>query len=172
MAHKTLLHGDDVKKEIAHFDINGQDYEVLVSPNAVLSDFLREQLDLTGTKNACSAGECGSCTVLIDGKPALSCCTLAMSVQGKKVVTIEGLGGKELHPLQRAFIEKGSIQCGFCTPGMIMTAAGLLNVNPSPSREEVIEGLGSNICRCTGYVKIVDAVMAAIEPAQEAHSDV
>jgi aerobic carbon-monoxide dehydrogenase small subunit len=156
-----------VKKEIAHFDINGQDYEVLVSPNAVLADFLREQLDLTGTKNACSAGECGSCTVLIDGKPALSCCTLAMSVRDKKVVTIEGLSqGKQLHPLQRSFIENGSIQCGFCTPGMIMAAAGLLNENPNPSREEVIEGLGSNICRCTGYVKIVDAVMAAVELAK------
>ena len=151
-----------MKKEIANFNVNGQDYELLLSPNAVLCDLLREQLDLTGTKNACSAGECGSCTVLINDKPALSCCTLAMSVRDKKVVTIEGLSeGKGIHPLQQSFVDSGSIQCGFCTPGMIMTAAGLLKENPKPSREEVIESLGSNICRCTGYVKIVDAVMTA-----------
>ena len=152
-----------MKKEIANFNINGQDHELLISPNTVLCDLLREQLDLTGTKIACSVGECGSCTVLINDRPALSCCTLAMSVREKRVVTSEGLSqGKELHPLQQAFIDSGSVQCGFCTPGMIMTAAGLLILNPEPSREEVVEGLGSNICRCTGYVKIVDAVVAAV----------
>lgn len=145
------------------FSINGRKQELLTSPNSILSDLLREALDLTGTKNACSTGECGSCTVLIDGKPALSCCTLSMTAHNKEVTTIEGLSKKGLHPLQEAFIEGGSIQCGYCTPGMIMTAAGLLKENPKPTREEVIIGLGSNICRCTGYVKIVDAVLLAAE---------
>lgn len=153
-----------MKKEIANFKVNGRSYEVLITPNMTLSELLREQLGLTGTKNACGAGECGSCTVLIDGRPTLSCSTLAIAVQGQEILTIEGLSrGTELHPLQEAFIDAGAIQCGFCTPGMIMTAKAMLDGNPDPTRDQVKEGLGGNLCRCTGYVKIIDAVMAAAD---------
>ncbi|MBW1802969.1 MAG: (2Fe-2S)-binding protein [Deltaproteobacteria bacterium] len=153
-----------MKKEIAHFNVNGRQFEVLVTPNMTLSELLREQLDLTGTKNACGVGECGSCTVLVDGQPALSCSTLAIAVRDKEIMTIEGLSrGSEIHPLQQAFIESGAIQCGFCTPGMIMTSEALMHDNPHPTREDVKEGLGGNLCRCTGYVKIIDAVMSAAE---------
>ncbi len=153
-----------MKKEIANFKVNGRSYEVLITPNMTLSELLREQLGLTGTKNACGAGECGSCTVLIDGRPTLSCSTLAIAVQGKEILTIEGLSrGTKLHPLQKAFIDAGAIQCGFCTPGMIMTAKAMLDANPNPNRDQVKEGLGGNICRCTGYVKIIDAVMTAAD---------
>lgn len=151
-----------MKREIANFKINGRPYEVLITPNMTLSEVLREQLDLTGTKLGCGVGECGSCTVLIDGKPMLSCSTLAIAVRNKDILTIEGLSkGTQLHPLQQAFINSGAIQCGFCTPGMIMTAKALLDENPNPTRQQVKEALGGNLCRCTGYVKIIDAVMAA-----------
>lgn len=153
-----------MKKEIAKFKINGRFYEVIVTSNMTLSELLRDQLDLTGTKHACEVGQCGSCTVLVDGKPTLSCSTLAIAVREKEVLTIEGLSrGTRLHPLQQAFIDHGAIQCGFCTPGMILMAKALLDENSSPTRQEVREGLGGNLCRCTGYVKIVDAVMAAAE---------
>jgi carbon-monoxide dehydrogenase small subunit len=151
-----------MKKEICNFRINRRPYELLVAPNTTLSDLLREQLDLTGTKGSCGVGECGSCTVLVDGEPILSCSTLAFSVRDKEILTIEGLScGTELHPIQKAFIDHGAIQCGYCTPGMIMMAKALLDRNPAPTREEVKEGLAGNLCRCTGYVKIIDAVMAA-----------
>ena len=151
-------------KEIASFKVNGRAYEVLITANTTLSELLRDQLDLTGTKNACGVGECGSCTVLVEGVPTLSCSTLAIAVRDKEILTIEGLSrGAELHPLQRSFIEKGAIQCGFCTSGMIMTAKALLDENPSATREDIKEGLGGNLCRCTGYVKIIDAVEAAAE---------
>lgn len=153
-----------MKKEIAKFKINGRFYEVILTPNMTLSELLRDQLDLTGTKHACEVGQCGSCTVLVDGKPTLSCSTLAISVRDKEVLTIEGLSrGTQLHPLQQAFIDYGAIQCGFCTPGMILMAKALLDENSKPTRQEVREGLGGNLCRCTGYVKIIDAVMAAAE---------
>jgi len=153
-----------VKKEIAKFKINGRFYEVIITPNMTLSELLRDQLDLTGTKHACEVGQCGSCTVLVAGKPTLSCSTLAISVRDKEVLTVEGLSqGTELHPLQQAFIDYGAIQCGFCTPGMILMAKALLDENSKPTRQEVKEGLGGNLCRCTGYVKIIDAVMAAAE---------
>ena len=129
-----------------------------------LDELLREQLDLTGTKRSCGVGECGSCTVLVDGDPTLACSTLAVAVRDKEILTIEGLvRGTQLHPLQQAFIDEGAIQCGFCTPGMIMMAKALLDENINPSRQEVKEGLGGNLCRCTGYVKIVDAVLAAAD---------
>lgn len=151
-----------MKKEIAVFNINEKLYEVILTPNITLADLLREKLDLTGTKCACGAGECGSCTVLVDGKPTYSCSTLAIACRDKKILTIEGLATDgELHPLQKAFVEAGAIQCGFCAPGMIMMALAFLDKNPDPSIMEVKEGLGGNLCRCTGYVKIVDAVMAA-----------
>jgi carbon-monoxide dehydrogenase small subunit len=153
-----------VKKEIASFKVNDGAYEVLITPNMTLSELLREHLGLTGTKNACGAGECGSCTVLVDGIPTLSCSTLAITVQDKEILAIEGLSrGTELHPLQESFIDAGAIQCGFCTPGMIMTAKAMLDGNPNPTRDQVKEGLGGNICRCTGYVKIIDAIMGAAD---------
>jgi len=149
-----------MKKEIVNLKVNDRPYEMLIPPNMTLSELLREQLDLTGTKCACGVGECGSCTVLVDGQPTLSCSTLAIAVRDKHILTIEGLSrGTELHPLQKTFIDSGAIQCGFCTPGMIMTAHALLHENPHPTREEIKEGLGGNLCRCTGYVKIIDAVM-------------
>jgi len=155
---------DALEKEIASFRINGRSYEVIVTPNTTLSELLRNQLKLTGTKNACGVGECGSCTVLVDGKPTLSCSTLAIAVRDKDILTIEGLAtGARLHPLQQAFIDEGAVQCGFCTPGMLMTAKALLDENPNPSRDEVKAGLAGNLCRCTGYVKIIDAVMSAAE---------
>lgn len=153
-----------MKKEIAVFHINDKPYEVILTPNITLAELLREKLDLTGTKCACGAGECGSCTVLVNGQPTFSCSTLAVACKDKKILTIEGLAKNgELHPLQKAFIQTGAIQCGFCTSGMIMMAKAFLDENPNPSRVEVKEGLGGNLCRCTGYVKIIDAVMAAAE---------
>lgn len=150
-----------MKKEIATFNVNGRSYDVIITPNMTLSELLREKLDLTGTKYACGVGECGACTVLVDGKPVLSCSTLAIAVRNKNILTIEGLAnGTNLHPIQQAFIDNGAMQCGFCTPGMIMTVKALLDENPNPTREEVKEGIGGNLCRCTGYVKIIDAVMA------------
>ena len=157
-----------MKKEIATFKINGRSYEAIITPNMTLSELLREKLDLTGTKYACGVGECGSCTVLVDGKPALSCSTLAIAVRNKDILTIEGLAdGTRLHPIQQAFIDAGAIQCGFCSPGMIMMTKALLDENPKPTREEVKEGIGGNLCRCTGYVKIIDAVMAAAETMEK-----
>jgi carbon-monoxide dehydrogenase small subunit len=157
-----LKEGEAVKKEIANFKINGRAYEVIITPDITLSELLRENLDLTGTKRACGIGECGSCTVLVEGRPTLACSTLAITVRDKKILTIEGLSaGTRLHPLQQAFIDNGAIQCGFCSPGMIMMAKALLDKNPHPTREEVKEGLGGNLCRCTGYVKIIDAVLLA-----------
>ena len=152
-----------MKKEIANFKINGRPYEVIVTPNITLYELLRE-LHLTGTKRSCGVGECGSCTVLVDGSPTLACSTLAIAVRDKEILTIEGLAkGAQLHPIQQAFVDAGAIQCGFCTPGMIMMAKALLDENPNPTRQEVSEGLAGNLCRCTGYVKIIDAVVAAAE---------
>lgn len=153
-----------MKKKIAHFKINDRRYELLVTPEMTLDELLRDQLDLTGTKRSCGVGECGSCTVLVDGNPTLACSTLAVAVRDREILTIEGLAqGTHLHPLQQAFIDQGAIQCGFCTPGMIMMAKALLDANSGPSRQEVKEALGGNLCRCTGYVKIVDAVLSAAE---------
>jgi carbon-monoxide dehydrogenase small subunit len=151
-----------MKKVIATFIVNERSYELLIEPSQTLAEVLRDQLDLTGTKCACGVGECGSCTVLIEGKPVLSCSTLAIAVRDKNILTIEGLARSDgLHPVQQAFIDHGSIQCGFCTPGMIMMAKALLDENPNPTIQEVKEGIGGNLCRCTGYVKIIDGVMAA-----------
>jgi len=151
-----------MNKQVLTMHINGDTYDCLVTPNMTLSELLREQLGLTGTKESCQVGECGACTVLVNGRPTLACCTLAISVRDQDILTIEGLAhGDRLHPLQQAFIDQGAVQCGFCTPGQIMMSLALLHENPRPSREEVEEWLGGNLCRCTGYVKIVDAVLAA-----------
>jgi len=143
--------------------VNGVEEEVMIEPWWNLARVLRDELNLTGTKIGCETGDCGSCTVLIDGKAVKSCLYLAMKARGKDILTIEGLRGEngELHPLQKAFIEHFAIQCGYCTPGMIMVAKALLDENPNPTEEEVKEGLDGNLCRCTGYVKIIEAVLAA-----------
>ena len=142
--------------------VNGEPFEALVNSNQTLLDFLREDLDLTGTKMGCGTGDCGVCTVLLESRPVNSCLVLAVEADGKEVTTIEGLAqGEILHPLQKSFIEEGAIQCGFCTPGMILTAKALLDANPMPGEEEVRRAIAGNICRCTGYVKIVKAIMSA-----------
>jgi carbon-monoxide dehydrogenase small subunit len=144
--------------------LNGESVTVEVEPFDLLVDVLRDKLGLTGTKIGCSEGECGACTVIMDGQAVLSCLLPAMKAQGREVVTIEGLSHDgELHPLQQAFIEKGAVQCGYCTPGMIMSAKALLDETPRPSVEEIQEAVAGNLCRCTGYLQIVDAIEAAIE---------
>ncbi len=141
------------------FTVNGRTIRVEIEPHKTLLDVLRDDLDLTGTKCGCETGECGACTVLLDGKAVLSCLTLAVTADGKNIVTIEGLSeGEALHPLQSAFIEHGAIQCGYCTPGMILSANSLLNDNPNPTPEEIKKALSGNLCRCTGYQKVIEAV--------------
>jgi aerobic-type carbon monoxide dehydrogenase small subunit (CoxS/CutS family) len=152
-------------KQLAELKVNGKVHSLMLEPNRTLLDVLREDLGLTGAKKACDGGTCGSCSILLDGKAvAASCLMLAIEAQGKDIITIEGLAvdGK-LHPLQEAFIEHYAFQCGFCTPGMILAAKALLDENPSPTEEEVREAISGNLCRCTGYVNIVDAVLAAAE---------
>jgi carbon-monoxide dehydrogenase small subunit len=151
-----------MSKEIATLRVNGQEHEVIIEPHMLLIDVLRDGLGLTGPKYACGAGDCGACTVLLDGKPVFSCLTLAITAKGKSILTIEGVAnGNELHPIQQAFVDQGAIQCGFCTPGMVLSAKALLAENPGPTRDEIKTYLGGNLCRCTGYVKIIDAVEAA-----------
>jgi carbon-monoxide dehydrogenase small subunit len=151
-------------KHILKLHVNGEKVEALTEIHKTLLEVLREDLGLTGTKRGCDLGACGACTVLIDGAPQLSCLTLAADVQGKKITTIEGLSHLgEIHPLQRAFVEKGAVQCGFCTPGMIIMAKAFLDENPHPSEGEVKKAISGNICRCTGYVKIVEAILSVTE---------
>lgn len=150
-------------KRLIELKVNGVVEEVYTEPWWSLARVLREQLGLTGTKISCETGNCGACTVLIDGQAVRSCIYLAMKARGKDILTIEGLGEKDegLHPLQEAFIEHFAVQCGYCTPGMIMGAKALLDENPHPTEEDVKEGLRGNLCRCTGYVKIIEAVLSA-----------
>ncbi len=149
-------------KHQIHLRVNGEPYDLLVEPRHTLLKVLRDDLGLTGTKKGCDTGDCGACTVLMNGKPINSCLALAMEANGKEITTIEGLArGDDLHPLQEAFIQSGAIQCGYCTPGMILTAKALLDENSAPSEEEVKRALSGNLCRCTGYVKIVQAIQAA-----------
>ena len=149
--------------------VNGIDRTILVEPWYSLLDTLRDELRLTGTKKGCDEGDCGACTVLLNGQPVTSCLVLAQSGHDAEVTTVEGLAsGGELHPVQRSFAENGGLQCGYCTPGLIMATVGLLNENPDPTEEEVKFGLGGNLCRCTGYSKVIEAVMAAVESAKEA----
>jgi len=150
--------------------VNGEEYEVLTEVHKTLLEVLREDLGLTGTKRGCDLGTCGACTVLIEGKPYLACLTLATAVQEKKIITIEGIAQEgELHPLQKAFVEKGAIQCGFCTPGMILTAKALLDEHPHLSEGEVKRAISGNLCRCTGYVKIVEAILSVTEKSQDSN---
>jgi carbon-monoxide dehydrogenase small subunit len=142
--------------------VNGEEQEVLFHPYKTLLEVLREDLDLTGTKHGCELGECGACAVLLDGEPSLSCLTLAVECEGRSVETVEGLAqGTHLHPLQAAFADCGGSQCGYCTPGMLMTAKALLDAEPNPSRERIREAISGNLCRCTGYQQIVDAIESA-----------
>jgi carbon-monoxide dehydrogenase small subunit len=158
-----------MSKHIARFRINAKAHEILIEPHWTLNEVLRDNLGLTGTKMSCGVGQCGACTVLVDGKPINSCSTLAIRVCDSEITTIEGLAsGNILHPVQQAFLDNGAIQCGFCTPGMILVTMVLLDENPRPTRQEVKDALGGNLCRCTGYVKIIDAVMAAADTAVKA----
>jgi len=151
-------------KRRAVFRVNGEDHEVLIKPNRTLLEVLRQELHLTGAKEACGIGACGACTVLVNGSPVNSCITLAVDVEGKEIETIEGLAqGDHLHPLQKAFIDHHAFQCGFCTPGMIMTAKALLQRNAVPTEEEIKKALSGNLCRCTGYVNITNAILSAAE---------
>ncbi len=144
--------------------VNGERVECDVAPGMRLLDLLRDRLHLLGTKEGCGEGECGACTVLLDGRPVVSCLVLASQADGKEVLTIEGISdGERLHPIQRAFVETGAVQCGFCTPGFIMSTYALLKENPHPSEEEIRTALEGNLCRCTGYAKIIEAVNRAAE---------
>ena len=144
--------------------VNGVSYQVAVKPTESLLQVIRDRLGLTGTKNGCNVGECGACTVLVDGVPIRSCLMLAMTARDKQITTIEGLAeGEKLHPIQQAFVEHGALQCGFCTPGMIMSANALLNKNPNPTVDEIKEVIAGNLCRCTGYTKIVEAIEAVVQ---------
>jgi carbon-monoxide dehydrogenase small subunit len=159
-------------KETVRLVVNGTSYERTVEPRLLLSDFLRDELRLTGTHVGCEHGVCGTCTVLIDGRTARSCLTLAVQADGAEIRTVESLGTAEaLHPIQQAFWEKHGLQCGFCTPAMLLSAVELLEANPQPSREDIVEAIGGNLCRCTGYQNIIAAVAHAAElmtPVREA----
>jgi len=149
-------------KKLITFTVNDIEYEVAVAPNRTLTQVLRDDLNLLGTKEGCGVGDCGACTVIMDGKPVNSCLVLAVQAGGSRIKTIEGVAsGDSLHPVQETFVEMGAIQCGFCTPGMILSATSLLEKNPHPTEQEVRQALSGNLCRCTGYQKIVEAVQEA-----------
>jgi carbon-monoxide dehydrogenase small subunit len=149
-----------MKKEIT-LKVNGNDYKMTVDTRMTLIEAIRDEIGLTGTKEGCSVGECGTCTVLMDGKPIYSCIMLAVEAEGKEILTIEGLADSDgLHPIQKSFIDHGAVQCGFCTPGMILTAKALLDENPNPTEEDVRKAISGNLCRCTGYSKIIEAIMS------------
>ena len=152
-----------MKRDIV-LNVNGIQYNINIETHRTLVEVLRDTLGLTGTKKSCNEGECGACTVLMDGKPVASCLVLAVSAQGKEITTIEGLShGEELDPVQEAFVKHTAIQCGFCTPGMVMAAKAFLNEHPKPTPAEVRKAIAGNLCRCTGYQQIVDAIMAVAE---------
>lgn len=153
-----------MNKRPLQLTVNGRSRQVMVAPYYSLLDTLRDELQLTGTKKGCDEGDCGACTVILDGKPVTSCLVLAHAVQDAQITTVEGLATPAaLHPVQQAFIERGGLQCGYCTPGLIMAAVGLLRENPRPSDEEVKFAIGGNLCRCTGYTKVVEAIQLAAE---------
>jgi carbon-monoxide dehydrogenase small subunit len=151
-------------KRVINFKLNGEDVEALAMDNQTMLDFLRKEMHLTGTKKGCGEGECGACTILLDGAAVDSCLMLAVEADGHEVVTIEGVQQNGvLHPVQQEFIDKWALQCGFCTPGMIMSALSLLHENPHPSEQEIRDGIAGNLCRCTGYAKIVEAIDSAAQ---------
>ncbi len=152
-----------MKKQLITLNINGEDLDLRIAPTDILADVLRKEAHLTGTKKGCGQGDCGACTVIIDGNAVLSCLTLAISCQGRKVTTIEGIADRktgEMNPIQKAFLNHGAVQCGFCTPGMVMSSYALLAKKPHPTRQEIRRTLSGNLCRCTGYILILDAVQA------------
>ena len=158
-------------KRSIRLTVNGETRDILVEPFASLLDTLRDELRLTGTKKGCDEGDCGACTVILDDKSVTSCLVLAISTQGKDIVTIEGLArGEALHPVQQAFVDHGGVQCGFCTPGLIMEATAYLKEEPNPTEEDVRYAIGGNLCRCTGYVKVVRAILSAAEEMRKAGS--
>jgi carbon-monoxide dehydrogenase small subunit len=151
-----------MERQLMELHVNGERHEVAVKPNDTLLDALREKIGLIGAKEACGLGECGTCTVLVNGRPIVSCLTLALDAAGSAVTTIEGLSsGDDLDPLQESFVQHGAVQCGFCTPGMVLTAKELLDREANPNEEQIREAISGNLCRCTGYTKIVEAVLAA-----------
>ena len=151
-------------KQTVRLKVNGDVYNLEIPAHRTLLSVIRDEIGLTGTKEGCGTGDCGACTVLLDGKPVNACLVLAVEARDREVTTIEGVAGDgALHPVQQAFIEKGAVQCGFCTPGMVLSAVALLKENPRPSRDQVKHAIAGNLCRCTGYVRIVDAVVAAAE---------
>jgi carbon-monoxide dehydrogenase small subunit len=161
-----------VKKTIISLTVNGDQFDIAVTPRQTLVEVLRNELGLTGTKRGCDSGACGVCTVILDGRAILSCLTLAVNVEGRSITTIEGIShADDLHPIQRSFIENGAIQCGFCTPGIIMTAKSLLDKNPSPDEDEINEALAGTFCRCTGHIKIKEAITKVSTPKAEAKSN-
>jgi carbon-monoxide dehydrogenase small subunit len=152
----------EVQRQVMALDVNGERTELLLPVHKTLLEVLREDMQLTGTKHGCELGECGTCTVLVDGRPQLSCLLLPLQVEGRAITTIEGLAaGSRLHPLQQAFAELGAAQCGYCTPGILLSAKSLLETNAQPSRDDIREALAGNLCRCTGYVKILEAIELA-----------
>jgi carbon-monoxide dehydrogenase small subunit len=159
-------------KQLITLRVNGETHEVAVEPRMTLLNALRDVIRLTGTKSGCELGNCGSCTVLLDGKPVSSCLLLAVEAQGKDILTIEGLAEEgKLHPLQQAFIEHSALQCGFCTPGFLLVGKALLDENPSPTEEEVKEAISGNLCRCTGYTPIVEAICDVARGRKEAKDE-
>ena len=159
-------------KRILSLNVNGNNYEIAINPWQTLLDVLRDELGLIGTKRGCGIGTCGACTVIIDGKAILSCLTLALECEGRSITTIEGISSAEsLHPIQKAFIENGAVQCGFCTPGIIMTSKALLDENPHPDDDEIRDALSGTFCRCTGHIKIMEAVKKGSESKEEEKSD-
>ena len=153
-------------KRLYRLHVNGEDHQVAFEPYKTLLEVLREDMDLTGTKHGCELGECGACTVLLDGEPVMSCISLAVEAEGREITTVEGLAeAGQPNPLQRAFAATGGAQCGYCTPGMLVTARALLETTPRPSRDQIVEALSGNLCRCTGYVKIFEAVELAARRA-------
>lgn len=152
-----------MSKKMVSFTVNGEACDIVVTPNRSLLDALRGEAGLTGTKKGCDVGECGSCTVIMDGKPVNACLVLAVEAEGAEIMTIEGMRGDDggLHPLQECFVRCGAAQCGFCTPGFLLQAKALLDENPSPTLDEIRFGIAGNICRCTGYTKIFDAIALA-----------
>jgi carbon-monoxide dehydrogenase small subunit len=160
-------------KRILSLNVNGNSYEVAINPWQTLLDVLRDELRLIGTKKGCGIGTCGVCTVIIDGKATLSCLTLAVECEGRSITTIEGISTSEsLHPIQQSFIENGAVQCGFCTPGIVMTSKALLDGNPKPDDDEIKDALSGTFCRCTGHIKIMEAVKKVSQPEDEEKSNV